>query len=242
MADEINLIITLNRPQYPVLAADQIAYVYVEAQPTAVALQSGVGHSPLNLALVLDRSGSMAGQKITDLKEAAKWAVEQLNDCDQVSIVVFDDRAEVIVPSQPAVNKTAVLAQLGSAIEVTAVTLSHSTATPGEMITVAITWQVTAMPGQDLTTFIHLGDPKQTPLAQADGIPRNGAYPTRYWAAGEQFSDSYTLLLPAALAPGQYPIQFGLYDSQSGARLPLFIDGARQPQDAYRVGSLTIIR
>lgn len=112
MADEINLIITLNRPQYPVLAADQIAYVYVEAQPTAVALQSGVGHSPLNLALVLDRSGSMAGQKITDLKEAAKWAVEQLNDRDQVSIVVFDDRAEVIVPSQPAVNKTAVLAQI----------------------------------------------------------------------------------------------------------------------------------
>lgn len=148
---------------------------------------------------------------------------------------------KIIPPTWPR-RETAVLAQLGSAIEVTAVTLSHRTATPGEMITVAITWQVTAMPGQDLTTFIHLGDPKQTPLAQADGIPRNGAYPTRYWAAGEQFSDSYTLLLPAALAPGQYPIQFGLYDSQSGARLPLFIDGARQPQDAYRVGSLTIIR
>ncbi|MBE2199450.1 MAG: VWA domain-containing protein [Anaerolinea sp.] len=112
MADEVNLIITLNRPQYPVLATDQIAYVYVEAQPTAVVLQAGVGHTPLNLALVLDRSGSMAGQKITDLKEAAKWAVEQLDDRDQVSIVVFDDRAEVIVPSQPAVNKTAVLAQI----------------------------------------------------------------------------------------------------------------------------------
>ena len=75
-----------------------------------------------------------------------------------------------------------------------------------------------------------------------DGLPLNGDYPTRYWDAGERFTDTYTLVLPADLAPGEYPVQFGLYDSQTGVRLPLSVDGARQLNDVYGVGSITVMR
>jgi Ca-activated chloride channel family protein len=61
---------------------------------------------PLNLALVLDHSGSMAGgKKMAFAREAAAFAVKQLLPTDWVSITLFDDVVEVIVPSGPAADK-----------------------------------------------------------------------------------------------------------------------------------------
>ncbi len=55
---------------------------------------------PVNLALVIDRSGSMAGDKIEKAREAAIEAVQQLAADDIVSVVIYDDAAEVLVPAQ----------------------------------------------------------------------------------------------------------------------------------------------
>src|SRR5262245_30990539 len=61
---------------------------------------------PLNLGLVLDRSGSMAGaRKLDYARQAAVYAVEQLLAEDRVSVTIFDDAIETIAPSQPATNK-----------------------------------------------------------------------------------------------------------------------------------------
>ena len=60
----------------------------------------------LNLGLVLDRSGSMGGQnKIGFAREAAIYAVQQLLPTDRVSVTVFDDKVETIVPSTLGENK-----------------------------------------------------------------------------------------------------------------------------------------
>ncbi len=55
--------------------------------------------APLNLALVLDRSGSMAGEKLAQAKEAAKLAIRRLRSSDIVSVVMFDDQVDVIWPA-----------------------------------------------------------------------------------------------------------------------------------------------
>ncbi len=61
---------------------------------------------PLNLALVLDRSGSMAGgKKMPFAREAAAFAVKQLLPTDRVSITVFDQEVKTIVPNGPAADK-----------------------------------------------------------------------------------------------------------------------------------------
>jgi len=60
---------------------------------------------PLNISLVLDRSGSMAGDKIEYAKKAAMFVVDQLNSNDILSIVNYDDKVEVTSPSQPVKNK-----------------------------------------------------------------------------------------------------------------------------------------
>jgi Ca-activated chloride channel homolog len=59
----------------------------------------------LNLGLVLDRSGSMQGAKMARAREAAAYCVEQLLPADRLSVVVFDDVVEVLIPSRFADDK-----------------------------------------------------------------------------------------------------------------------------------------
>ncbi len=59
---------------------------------------------PVNLCLVLDRSGSMSGQKIEKAKSAAIEAVRRLSEKDIVSLVIFDHEVETLVPAQSAAN------------------------------------------------------------------------------------------------------------------------------------------
>jgi len=57
----------------------------------------------LNLSLVLDRSGSMAGgAKLPLAKRAVELALARLSPKDRFSLVVYDNQIEVIVPSTPA--------------------------------------------------------------------------------------------------------------------------------------------
>lgn len=59
----------------------------------------------LNLSLVLDRSGSMEGQKMLRAREAAMFCVDQMLATDRLSVVTFDDHIDVLFPSEPVTNK-----------------------------------------------------------------------------------------------------------------------------------------
>lgn len=54
---------------------------------------------PLNLALVIDRSGSMSGSKLEKAKEAAAYCVRNLAASDRVAVVAYDDEVRVVAPS-----------------------------------------------------------------------------------------------------------------------------------------------
>lgn len=58
----------------------------------------------VNLAIVLDRSGSMAGEKLDKAKEAAIEALRRLGPRDIFSLVVYDHNVRTIVPAQSAGN------------------------------------------------------------------------------------------------------------------------------------------
>ncbi|MEW5872098.1 MAG: VWA domain-containing protein [Chloroflexota bacterium] len=101
MAGEINLKATLHRPLYQAMPTPQQAYILLEALPTAAA--PGVGSQAINFSLVLDRSGSMAGEKLRHMKDAAKQVVSRLGPEDLLSVVVFDDvePADLVLPAAP---------------------------------------------------------------------------------------------------------------------------------------------
>lgn len=66
------------------------------------------------LALVLDRSGSMSGQKIEICKSAAIAAIELLNRKDFVGVVAFDSNARWIVPMTRVNSKNAIASQVAT--------------------------------------------------------------------------------------------------------------------------------
>lgn len=59
----------------------------------------------INLSLVLDRSGSMQGSKLQMTCQAAGLAVQALREQDRVSVVVFDDQVQTLVPCGPVTDK-----------------------------------------------------------------------------------------------------------------------------------------
>jgi len=98
----IQLTSVSNRTAAPVLDSPQLIYVLTELRPGPGVVSVRL---PLNLTLLLDRSGSMAGPKLHNLKEAVKKIVDQLNPEDVISIVTFETRTQLIAPSQLVADK-----------------------------------------------------------------------------------------------------------------------------------------
>ena len=61
--------------------------------------------SPVNLAIVLDRSGSMHGTKLQKAKEASAWILKQLRPDDVLSVVTYNSTVQVLLPATKVLSK-----------------------------------------------------------------------------------------------------------------------------------------
>jgi Ca-activated chloride channel family protein len=75
---------------------NQVIYVLLDL----MAAGTGESRAPLNICLVLDSSTSMAGNRLGQVVKAANNFIEKLQPNDHISVVSFNDRAEVVIPSQ----------------------------------------------------------------------------------------------------------------------------------------------
>jgi hypothetical protein len=80
-------------------------------------------------------------------------------------------------------------------------------------------WESLATTEKDYTTFVHLTDENGQIIAQNDGPPAGGAYPTSLWDINEVIKDKITLTLPSDLAATNYQLFVGMYDFSTGQRL-----------------------
>ncbi len=114
-------------------------------------------------------------------------------------------------------------------------------AAAGDAFPITLYWEAAAPDGRDYTVFIHLLNEAGELVAQSDGQPGAGTYPTSIWAGGERVVDEHVLTLSPDLAAGEYTLLVGLYDRESGMRLPaLGPDGSRYPNDAADLATVTI--
>jgi Ca-activated chloride channel family protein len=90
---------------HPVLLAGQKQTAYLKVGLTGVPLAVAEKRAPINVALVLDRSGSMSGEKIRKAKEAAILAIHQLGPDDIVSVVAYNHSVTVLVPATKVSDK-----------------------------------------------------------------------------------------------------------------------------------------
>jgi Ca-activated chloride channel family protein len=88
----------ISREVLPVIPEEQVLYVLFEIK--AAKAISKAQRLPLNLCLVIDRSTSMQGPRLDQVKAAAHQLIDSLSESDSLAVVAFSDRAEVVWPSQ----------------------------------------------------------------------------------------------------------------------------------------------
>lgn len=69
---------------------------------------------PVNVAIVIDKSGSMGGNKIEQARRAAIQAIDRLGEDDIVSIVAYDSSVNVLVPATKASDRELIKAKISS--------------------------------------------------------------------------------------------------------------------------------
>lgn len=62
---------------------------------------AATNRTPIDIGLVLDRSGSMHGEPLAMAKRTALAVVERLSEADRAAVVVFDDQIETVEPLGP---------------------------------------------------------------------------------------------------------------------------------------------
>ncbi len=93
----VSLNLLYSRTELPHLEEPQLFYALVQLVSTAEITENDT--PPLNICLVLDRSTSMQGARMDMVKANAIQILRQIRPDDYFSIVVFSDRAEVLIPS-----------------------------------------------------------------------------------------------------------------------------------------------
>ena len=80
-------------------------------------------------------------------------------------------------------------------------------------------WRASARTTEDYVISLQLIDNDGRLVAQTDGQPLDGRYPTSHWQEDESIADSRSLTLPADAAPGAYELRVIVYRYPSLERL-----------------------
>ncbi|MBC7223796.1 MAG: glycosyltransferase family 39 protein, partial [Anaerolineae bacterium] len=109
----------------------------------------------------------------------------------------------------------------GGQVQLEGFALAPEEVRPGDSLAVRLRWRTLRVMNADYQAFLHLTAPGDLhPLAQVDAPPATGDLPTARWLPGEVLEGTLTLPIPADLPPGAYHLRLGLYDPQTGRRLP----------------------
>lgn len=102
-----------SRETLTVLEHPQLLYVLLNIMASPKAAEDSLHRQPLNMCIVIDNSNSMSGQRLNTVKETALSLIQSLRSEDILSVVTFNDRAEVIVPAQRNQNLNILEARIG---------------------------------------------------------------------------------------------------------------------------------
>ncbi len=148
------------------------------------------------------------------------------NGDDTVVLGPWPLRHSVRVPDRA----TPVDAIFGESIELRAFEVT----TDDNRIAVTLYWTCRQVLTQDLTVFVHLVDDGGQLVAQHDGPPVQGAFPTSWWRVGDVVPDQHELFVPDENPTLKgLSLRVGLYEPETGRRWSV-VDGQGrvQPDDA----------
>ncbi|TWT46962.1 von Willebrand factor type A domain protein [Thalassoglobus neptunius] len=93
---------------YGVLKSETKQTTWLRVGLTGFEMESDKERAPVNVAIVLDKSGSMNGEKIERAKAAAQDAIDRLGRNDIVSVITYDTTVNVLVPATKLTDKESI--------------------------------------------------------------------------------------------------------------------------------------
>lgn len=219
---------------------------------------------PINLGLVIDRSGSMSSaNKIDYARQAASYAVQQLQGSDRVSVVIFDDAIEVLVPTTPVLDKRSITHRidriqprgstnlhggwLEGGVQVShhlkpsqlnrVIVLSDGLANVGETNPDVISSDVHGLAQRGVSTStMGLGDDYNEDLLEAMAASGDGNY--YYIESPDQLPDIFQTELQGLMATCGRKVSLGIQPANGVELLDVFNDLEKTPHGNYQLPNL----
>jgi hypothetical protein len=111
--------------------------------------------------------------------------------------------------------------QLGQHIRLTGYALASTQLRPGDILQLALEWETnTPLTSEDYTVFVQVLDQANHLVGQRDAQPLTSA---SKWPVDEAVIDAHGVFIEPGTPPGQHRLILGLYDSDTGQRLPVIV-------------------
>lgn len=168
-------------------------------------------------------------QAVVNTQMELVWAAD--------NVLLYRTRADRIpLPLTPTIQLDATF---GDSIRLLGYTLDDPKPNTADTeLKLTLFWQPLTELATDYTVFLHLRNADGATVAQRDGQPLDGAYPTSQWQPGETVIDPITLPLFDNLPRGTYTLLAGLYRLDTLERLPVANDASSE--NAIILGEVTL--
>ena len=110
-------------------------------------------------------------------------------------------------------------AENGDEIMLLGYSLLNDQLAAGDIAQITLFWQAERTPTRRYKVFLHVLDAGNHIVGQRDAEPGGGARLTTLWSPSEVVADNYGLPIHPATPPGEYRVEVGMYDPETGQRL-----------------------
>ncbi len=112
----------------------------------------------------------------------------------------------------------------------------------GDILRLTLYWETLIRTRMEYKVFVHLVGPDGRIWAQQDGFPVGGTRSSTSWRQGETLVDKYAIILPTRAPSGEYSLEVGWYQPETGSRLLLEGPGESSGADRLVLGALRVAR
>jgi hypothetical protein len=110
----------------------------------------------------------------------------------------------------------------------------------GDTLSLTLYWKALAEMDTSYTVFVHVLDSENKVWGQRDSLPGEGNLPTTGWLPGEVIVDQYKVPIRPDARPGQYVIEIGMYQAETGQRLPIINQKGQVVDDRVLLEEVTV--
>lgn len=159
-----------------------------------------------------------------------------------VAYICYRDEQDVwheqlVAQSAPALN---VPTHFGQSVSLEGWELASANMKQDEAVILLVYWRTAQLIARNYTVFTHLVSTRGDIVGGYDGTPRSGDAPTTRWRVGDLISDGIVIPVDASVAPGEYHIELGLYDTATMQRLAVLDAGGNPVDDKIVIGPIRV--